>query len=584
MTTSPELARLHRQLYALTDSGVGDAHDRDALDALSDQLHQDRFRVLVTGEAKRGKSTLLNALLGRDVLPTGVVPVTALATTVRAGSPEGVTVRFADGRTEQHPPQALARFVTQAANPGNRLGVADVVLTSDAPLLARGVELVDTPGTGSVHTQNTDEAMATLRSMDAAVFVLTADPPVSAAEQELLRLVGQASVHTFVVLNKADQLDDAGLREATAFTRDVVAEVVGETVPVFVCAARAGVRRGVDDLATALAGYLAEDRDADLLRSLTQRTRQLATALLDEVLMTRAVADLDASRRNTHVTALRAQLDALDQRRAEAGDLVRTQARRTLTEVNAVAEKAAPELTSQVTAAWATAWEENTDRWPRREREAEGRRHLVEVTRAAVDAWRREQDELVIERLAGIDQRVRERLGHDLDTFRDNVADLLGVGLSLPQDGDPLTPNPRFHYQFAEDVGQTELLAGWVRRHLPGTAGRERARAHLATEAASLVPMQVGRVRADLQERLTESTRQMVRAVAARYDAVARRLTSALEQSEQPSAHGTDETSVLAGREGTLRRIIAKLGGDTPTDGPAPGFSSTAVDGDGEPS
>ncbi|MFJ2721690.1 hypothetical protein [Streptomyces sp. NPDC087437] len=68
-----------------------------------------------------------------------------------------------------------------------------------------------------------------------------------------------------------------------------------------------------------------------------------------------------------------------------------------------------------------------------------------------------------------------------------------------------LTPNPRFRCHFSEDVGQSELLAGWIRRNLPGTAGRERARVHLTGEAASLVPLQVGRVRADLQERLTES-------------------------------------------------------------------------------
>lgn len=70
-------------MYALTDCGIGSDDDRRTLDALSDQLRQDRFRVLVTGEAKRGKSTLPNALLGRDVLPTGVTPVTALATTTR---------------------------------------------------------------------------------------------------------------------------------------------------------------------------------------------------------------------------------------------------------------------------------------------------------------------------------------------------------------------------------------------------------------------------------------------------------------------------------------------------------------------
>ncbi|MFE9310626.1 hypothetical protein ACFYM5_23580 [Streptomyces sp. NPDC006706] len=180
------------------------------------------------------------------------------------------------------------------------------------------------------------------------------------------------------------------------------------------------------------------------------------------------------------------------------------------------------------------------------------------LTRESVDAWRRAQEKRVAEGLGALDQRLRQRLAHDLETFHDSVADLLGVSLTLPQDGGRLTPNPWFRYHFSEDVGQTELLAGWIRRNLPGTAGRERARAHLTGEAGSLVPMQVGRVRADLQERLTESTHHMVRAIAARHEAVARRLSSALEQSQQEETV-TDQTVVLAERERVLRQILVEL-------------------------
>ena len=64
----------------------------------------------------------------------------------------------------------------------------------DAPVLARGVELVDTPGTGSVYAHNTAEAELALETIDAAVFVLTADPPVSASERDLMSRVAGLSV------------------------------------------------------------------------------------------------------------------------------------------------------------------------------------------------------------------------------------------------------------------------------------------------------------------------------------------------------------------------------------------------------
>jgi small GTP-binding protein len=184
--------------------------DRAALAALRGRLAEQRLRVLVAGEAKRGKSTLVNALLGRAVLPVGVTPLTALATTVRYGKDEGVSAVFRDGRTEGFPLSALDDLVTERGNPGNRRNLASVTVVAQAPVLARGVELVDTPGTGSVYAHNTAEAEAALQTMDAAVFVLTADPPLSASERALMERVAELSVTMFVVLNKADYLAGYG--------------------------------------------------------------------------------------------------------------------------------------------------------------------------------------------------------------------------------------------------------------------------------------------------------------------------------------------------------------------------------------
>jgi len=205
-------------------AALGTERDREQIHALLDRLGAARLRVLVAGEAKRGKSTLINALLGRDVLPSGVTPLTAVATTVRYGDDVRAEVVFRDGHEEQHPLSALADFVTEVRNPRNERMVAGVTVYLDAPVLAGGVELVDTPGTGSVFQWDTEAAYEALRTMDAAVFVLAADPPVSASERDLLGQVAELSVTTFAVLNKADHLDEAGLAEASEFTRRVLAE------------------------------------------------------------------------------------------------------------------------------------------------------------------------------------------------------------------------------------------------------------------------------------------------------------------------------------------------------------------------
>jgi len=82
---------------ALTElAALGTERDREQLDALLDRLDAARLRVLVAGEAKRGKSTLINALLGREVLPSGVTPLTAVTTTVRYGDDERAEARYLD--------------------------------------------------------------------------------------------------------------------------------------------------------------------------------------------------------------------------------------------------------------------------------------------------------------------------------------------------------------------------------------------------------------------------------------------------------------------------------------------------------
>jgi predicted GTPase len=105
-------------------AALGTDKDREQIAALRDRLKAARLRVLVAGEAKRGKSTLINALLGRAVLPAGVTPLTAVATTVRYGDDPHTEVRFGDGHEEKQPLTALPELVTERGNPGNRRRIA----------------------------------------------------------------------------------------------------------------------------------------------------------------------------------------------------------------------------------------------------------------------------------------------------------------------------------------------------------------------------------------------------------------------------------------------------------------------------
>jgi len=429
----------HDDLLTALDepSALAEQEDRAVLGDLRSRLLERRLRILVAGEAKRGKSTLINALLGRALLPVGVTPLTALATTVRYGADEAVTAVFGDGRSEAFPLSALGDLFTEGGNPGNCRGLASVTVAVDAPVLARGVELVDTPGTGSVYGHNTAEAETALETMDAAVFVLTADPPVSASERDLMARVAGLSVSMFVVLNKADYLDaDAELAEALEFTARVAAEASGRRVRVHPMSARAALTgrgdAGFAAFAADFAAYLESGQAADLRLSVAGHASRLARSLLDEAYLTRRAAQMRSGGAAGRVQAFSARLDSLGARRRDAAD----------------------------------------------------------------------------------------------------------------------------------QAGQTELLAGAIRRHLPGEAGRRRVREYLRREAADLVPQQIGRARADLQYRLAEATRRLSRQVEARYAESTGRLENALLAADMRNATAGDaaqQDHLIARRQEDLAAVLSRL-------------------------
>jgi GTP-binding protein EngB required for normal cell division len=558
-----------------SDSGLADAlselimhgteQDREQLATLRSRLAAARLRVLVTGEAKRGKSTLVNALLGRDVLPSGVTPLTAVTTTVRYADDERAEVLFLDGHDEKHPLAALPRLVTERGNPGNRRRIASVTVYVAAPMLADGIELVDTPGTGSVFDWDTQAAHEALRSMDAAVFVLTVDPPVSASERDLLEQVAQLSVTTFAVLNKADHLDDRELAEALDFTRRVLDES-GHPVPLYPMSARAAL--GGDDAGFAafeadFTAYVRARGQADLRASAIAQARRITGSLLDEVAVTRRVSGMRAGDAADRVGRFGERLAEVTVRGRDAVTVVNAESARLLSALNDAAEQDRPRLAREIGAQLDTLFDGSLREAAPGEIEQQGREQLAAFTVAAAEAWRQQRREAIEQGLASVDARLAAELGDELGMLRESAAELLDLDLAVPEPEGRLAETRRFFYTADQDAGQTELLAGAVRRWLPGEFGRRTARDHLRREVPGLVDMQVGRARGDLQYRLAEAARALARVVGQRYADGTSRIRSALEAAaelQQASAvEAAEKERDLTGREAALRHVMALL-------------------------
>jgi hypothetical protein len=291
---------------------------------LRERLVAERLHLAVLGQFKRGKSTFLNALLGAPLLPTGVVPLTAVATFIMWGAQPLIRVFFRDGRAPQEFSvgaanairDCLFRFVAEEANPNNRFGVTRVELLYPAPILSDGTVLIDTPGVGSTLKHNTDAAREVLPECDAALFVLSADPPITEIELEYLRGVKTRVSRIFFILNKIDYLAADERKSAVDFLRNVLSgkSLIEPSAPLFCVSARQGIEgkerknrnavdgSGIAGLEDHLVHYLATEK----VRSLEDAVRRKAAELLGA-----ATAELEL-----RAQALRMPLDELQSKSA----------------------------------------------------------------------------------------------------------------------------------------------------------------------------------------------------------------------------------------------------------------------------
>ncbi|MGH4016022.1 MAG: dynamin family protein [Pseudonocardiaceae bacterium] len=199
-------------------------YDRSDLEARLQQararLLDEQVRVLVVGEFKQGKSLLVNGLVRAPVCPVHDDMATSVPTVVRhAEIPVAALVRVLDTvldaggtdnpserRTEriEIAIEKLAEHVAEIGNPGNRerWNYAEVGLPRK--ILTGGLELVDTPGVGGLHSVHGAATMAALPSADAVLLVSDASQEYTRPELEFLRQAAKVCPNVACVLTKID--------------------------------------------------------------------------------------------------------------------------------------------------------------------------------------------------------------------------------------------------------------------------------------------------------------------------------------------------------------------------------------------
>jgi GTP-binding protein EngB required for normal cell division len=179
---------------------------RSVVSMILDRITDNGFEIAVFGRVSSGKSSLLNAALGMNVLPVGVTPITAVPTRIAYGEIPAVTVWFANRPPERFETSRLAEFVTEQGNPGNEKHVTRVVLHLSSPRLRDGITFVDTPGLGSLATRGAAETLAYLPRCDLGVVLIDAGSALTRDDLQTVQRLYEAGIPASILVSKADLL------------------------------------------------------------------------------------------------------------------------------------------------------------------------------------------------------------------------------------------------------------------------------------------------------------------------------------------------------------------------------------------
>lgn len=283
-----EKQRLAEVLMDLKGLVEGTQYENQAQELLV-KLAQDRFNLVVVGQFKRGKSSLMNAILSRDLLPTGYLPLTSAITAVCYGPKDRALLKFRGWALEKEIDLSeLREYITEEGNPGNNRGLLYAQIEVPSLFLRRGLYFIDTPGIGSSRRENTQTTYEFLPEADAIIFVTSVEGPLSEAEEQFVRDIHPYQRKLFVVVNKTDLVEPSEITHITDYIQTTLEQILGTNdLRLFPLSAKLGMQAkhdhneealrssGLGEFQSTIENFLVEQKEVSFLVSVLDRASQL---------------------------------------------------------------------------------------------------------------------------------------------------------------------------------------------------------------------------------------------------------------------------------------------------------------------
>lgn len=458
-------------LYSIDTLAAIAAHNRTedlrtSLAVLSEKLKKNRFNLAVLGQMKRGKSSFINALLGTELLPTGILPLTSVITRVRFGTVPEAQIIYKSGQSEQIAVGALHEYITEAGNPGNRKQVAYAEVTYPSQFLSMGVDLIDTPGIGSTHLHNTSTTEDYLAEVDAGIVVLSVDPPITAVESEFLRRIRLDVPRLLFVINKTDMVTPVEVEAVRRFLENEIRNHIGITSPeLFPLSARLAMLEmqeqtsnkssGIEQLTARLNYFASKEKEQALLESVALDVLRIAntlrfTAMVGERAKSMSGEDLDLRKRS-----LEAALSRADQELKDLRHLLRQDAATIITRIEGDLKDHVEAATPDVRGRLKTFRSQHSEE-TREQLGALLDQFMFSEVETVFEGWRAQEDERVHQELTELSSRFVERTNTVLEQLQSAAGELFDVPVSHVTFTSTLSVESRLYYH-TDHVFQFQL-------------------------------------------------------------------------------------------------------------------------------
>ncbi|MCP4970159.1 MAG: ATP-binding protein [Arcobacter sp.] len=199
---------------------------------LDKQIRRARYpiEIAITGQFSSGKSTFLNALLSRNILPTGITPVTSKVNFINYGEEYKLKITYHSGAQEYAPIEAIADFTDQRENEMNDIKY----LTLYAPMdILKDISFVDTPGLNSQSQSDTDTTKKVLRDVGGIIWLTLIDNAGKMSEAEVLEeYMEHFKNKSLCVLNQKDKFNDEQIQTTTNYIKKKFSKYFSQVTPI----------------------------------------------------------------------------------------------------------------------------------------------------------------------------------------------------------------------------------------------------------------------------------------------------------------------------------------------------------------